>query len=69
MQSSECVKVVLGFSPFFDELLEEVKDEELVELKKVLPSLEPDASEQWKAAETRRIAKNRIFIVKFNQIN
>ena len=43
-QLDELVKVVLGFSPSFDELLEDVKEEELDELKNVLPSSAPDAS-------------------------
>ena len=43
-QLDELVKVVLGFSPSFDELLEDVKEDELEELKNVLPSSAPDAS-------------------------
>ena len=38
------MNVVLGFSPSFDELLEDVNDEELVELKNWVPSSAPDAS-------------------------
>ena len=43
-QLDELVKVVFGFSPSFDELLEDVKEDELEELKNVLPSSAPDAS-------------------------
>ena len=37
------MKVVLGFSPSFDELLEDVNEEELEELKNWLSSSAPDA--------------------------
>ena len=40
------MKVVLGFPPFVDELLEDENEEELVELKNSLPSLEPETSVQ-----------------------